>query len=135
MSDWIAFMAGEGPGNSDISIIASDGDSLRQLTSARSTNAIALFPFWFSDGTKILYQWRSVGMEESQETRSVRLDGSNGPQYPGLIGLDDAVSPDDTHLVTGGLQADDTMVLFVRELDDPEGRTLRQLTSYMPEAR
>jgi Tol biopolymer transport system component len=130
----IAFSAGNRSGDVDLFTIFADGTVLRQLTNAAADYAMATDPHWMYGGTHLLYSWswRYRDDEGSLETRIMRTDGSESTTWPLLLRRFDTISPDSRFIITPGAQEDSTWVLFIREIDDVVGISLRQLTSYTP---
>jgi hypothetical protein len=130
--DEIAFSSGNRDGDVEIFKVSPDGLELSRLTNAHEEYAWATLPRWFRGGTQILYTWRARDDAGRVETRVVDSDGKNAATWPLYLGYFDAVSSDSRYAITPAPQADSTWVLFIREIDDVTGATLRQLTSYAP---
>jgi Tol biopolymer transport system component len=128
----IAYSAGDPSGNVEIFTVSPDGAQLLRLTDAHQEYATATLPRWINGGERVLYTWRSLDDAGRVETRVVDAKGGNSARWPLHIGYFDAVSPDSRYIITPAPQADGTWVLFIREIDDVAGGTLRQLSSYVP---
>lgn len=133
----IAFAANRG-GQRDIYTLRSDGTEFRRLTddSNRARNEI---PHWIDGGERILYAWTLATSLSNFQTRVMNQDGSGQATWPVTLSiltlLSDSISPDSQEVVVLGLppdSPDSLAVLFIRDLDDAQGTTLRQLTSYWP---
>jgi Tol biopolymer transport system component len=125
-------------GYPDIYTIQSNGTGLGSLT-AGSRESFSEIPHWIDDGTRILYAWTSLVGDGCRETRVMDADGSNQRTWPLLLHpltlISDSISPNSQEIVVPSLlpnSPDSLAVLFIRDLDDLEGTTLRQLTSYFP---
>jgi Tol biopolymer transport system component len=123
----------------DIYTLRSDGTEFRRLTESESSHALTATPQWIDGGGRILYAWRLASDSASLRTRVMNQDGSGQTRWPVTLSLltllSDSVSPDSQEVVVPGLPSnppDSLAVLFIGGLDDVEGTTLRQLTSYSP---
>jgi dipeptidyl aminopeptidase/acylaminoacyl peptidase len=132
---WVAFAASSNDGKRDIFTITPDGTVLNRLTDSAGRDGHADDPRWLYGGTHILYSWHQNN--SSNSTRLMRADGSGDSPWPVRVHYWDAISPDSRYVITIAAQPGDERlfdlpvgVLFVRELDDASGATMRQLTSY-----
>jgi Tol biopolymer transport system component len=124
----IAFWAINGT-NSDVFTIRSDGSELLRVTNSNSDSEED--PRWFYGGSHLLYYWSDDNHSTAAQTRIMRADGSEQSRWPVFIAYYDAISPDSRYLVTHGAQHD-SLVLFIRDIGDAEGTSLRQLTTFSP---
>jgi Tol biopolymer transport system component len=125
-------------GYPNIHTLRSDGTELRRLTQS-ANRAWSEIPHWIENGTQILYAWRLATDPGSLQTRVMNLNGDSHRIWPLTLSeltlQSDAISPDSREVVVPDLppnSPDSLAVLFIRGLDDVEGTTLRQLTSYSP---
>jgi hypothetical protein len=85
----------------------------------------------------MLFAWRALGQATGAQTRVMDSDGSNQLAWPidlePLTLLSDAISPNSQEVVIPALppnSTDSLAVLFVRDLDDVLGQSMRQLTHW-----
>ena len=133
---WIAFAASSNDGKRDIFTITPDGTVVNRLTDSEGRHGTADDPRWLYGGTHILYSWHQNN-SSNNSTRLMRADGSGDSPWPVRVHHWDAISPDSRYVIKIGVQPGDERlfdlpvgVLFVRELDDAHGTTMRQLTTY-----
>jgi len=137
--DLIAFWSADNAGNHEIFTINADGSNYRRLTNSAGEDAVAEDPRWLNAGSQLLCLWRRQSRPATSETRVMNSDGSGKQQWPFLVRYYDAISFDSQYIVTAAQQDSAFMiddlpvwVLFVRELNDSQGTSLRQLTAYRP---
>jgi dipeptidyl aminopeptidase/acylaminoacyl peptidase len=132
----IAFAATTLGGYPDIYTLRSDGTAFARLTDGQG-RSFAEIPCWIDDGARILFAWRALGQATGTETHVIDSDGSNQAAWPltlePLTLVSDAISPNSQEVVVPALPQDSTdslAVLFVRDLDDVHGLSMRQLTHW-----
>ena len=134
----IVFGQRDNSAHGDICSIRSDGTDLRRLTDSAGDGWNFEDPRWVFGGTHILCRAARNGRGGARrESRIMRADGGDQRRWPVLVTYYDAISPDSRHVVFAAEQADTSQVdglpvwvLFVRDLDDAGGSSIRQLTTY-----
>ena len=124
---WITFVYAQ-----SVYVVRPDGSG-RRLLAAPPLRLYLDLPRWIEGGSRVLFMQGGSGRLYNQV---VRFDGSGLQDWPWWVGTADAISPDGRQVVVYGLdrRGPDSLaaVLYLRDLNDAQGTTLRQLTSFHP---